>query len=536
MKYCISLFSAFFLFISSAFSQYVNYQIFPGSNVQIEPIITRHPTNPLILFASAYTSVGGQSSEGVYVSTNGGTTWTGTDQNPGTPVNLGDPGPIIDKNGIFILTHQGNNFSAGMFSNRSTDNGATWSGSVLIAGNTQEKGSPGTDNEPTSPYYGRTYLAWTNSNTPNNILFSYTTNGGTSWSAAANLNASLPSHQSWGAEIAVNRNGNVYVTWAATILNSPANEDHIGFAVSTNGGVNWSVNEQAFAVNGIKTPQFESYGIRVNGYPYFDVDHSGGPRDGWIYIVSAEINHPPAGSDPDVVFHRSTDGGATWSTGIRVNRDALNNGKVQFYPIVAVDTTGGINVVYYDGRNNSDSTVDVYLSRSTDGGDTWTDYRISDHSFKPAPATSGGFNGTMGDHIGLTLANNKLYPVWMDNHNRAAGDFRIWSAIVDLSVIGITKISSEVPTGYSLKQNYPNPFNPSTKINFEVPASGTGGKNVKLVIYDNTGREITTLVSAQMQAGIYQADWDASMYSSGVYFYRLTADNYSETKKMVLVK
>ncbi len=534
MKYCISLFSAFFLIVSASYSQYVNYEIFPSSNVQIEPIITKHPSNPMILFASAYTTISGQSSEGVYVSTNAGANWQGTDQNPGTPVNMGDPGPIIDKNGIFILTHQGNNFSAGMFSNRSTDNGSTWSTSVLIAGNTQEKGSPGTDIEPSSPYYGRTYLAWTNANTPNNIIFSYTTNGGSNWSAVASLNNSLPNHQSWGAEVAFGPSGNVYVTWAATILNSPANEDNIGFAVSTNGGGNWSVNEQAFAVNGIKTGQFESYHIKVNGYPYIDVDHSGGSRDGWVYIVSAEINHAPAGSDPDVVFHRSTNGGVTWSSGIRVNQDAPNNGKVQFYPVIAVDDMGGVNVVYYDGRNNTDSTVEVFLSRSTDGGDHWTDYKISDHSFKPKQAT--GFIGTMGDHIGMTQVNNKLYPVWMDDHNNAEGNFRIWSATIDLTTIGINKITSEVPSGFSLEQNFPNPFNPSTKISFDVPAQGKGSKNVKLVIYDNTGREITTLINAQLQTGTYRADWDASGYASGVYYYKLTADNFSETRKMVLLK
>ena len=82
-----------------------------------------------------------------------------------------------------------------------------------------------------------------------------------------------------------------------------------------------------------------------------DVDKSGGARNGWIYIVSSDQNFAPAGSDADVIMHRSSDGGATWSSGIRVNQDALNNGKVQFFPVVNVDEAGGVNVVYYDNRN-----------------------------------------------------------------------------------------------------------------------------------------------------------------------------------------
>jgi len=109
-------------------------------------------------------------------------------------------------------------------------------------------------------------------------------------------------------------------------------------------------------------------------------------------------------------------------------------------------------------------------------------------------------------------------------------------------IIGVQSISHNVPSGYSLLQNYPNPFNPTTKIRFSVaptlglPLSGGDAEGVILKIYDILGREIATLVNAQMKPGTYEVIWDATSYSSGAYFYRLAAGKYVETKKMVVVK
>ncbi len=80
--------------------------------------------------------------------------------------------------------------------------------------------------------------------------------------------------------------------------------------------------------------------------------------------------------------------------------------------------------------------------------------------------------------------------------------------------------------------NYPNPFNPSTTIKFAVPKSS----NVKIAVYDLTGKELEVLVNEHVQPGTYQTAWNASKYSSGIYFYKLTSDNFTETKKMILIK
>jgi hypothetical protein len=96
----------------------------------------------------------------------------------------------------------------------------------------------------------------------------------------------------------------------------------------------------------------------------------------------------------------------------------------------------------------------------------------------------------------------------------------------------VEQTSTEVPSSFELKQNYPNPFNPATKINFSLPKSG----NVKLSVFDITGKVISTIVNSELSAGSYSADFDAAGLSSGIYFYRLETGNFVSTKKMTLVK
>lgn len=100
------------------------------------------------------------------------------------------------------------------------------------------------------------------------------------------------------------------------------------------------------------------------------------------------------------------------------------------------------------------------------------------------------------------------------------------------NAIGIEQISSNVPNGFSLEQNYPNPFNPETKIRFSIPAK----ENVRLTVFDALGREIETLVNESLAAGTYEVNFERSNLSSGVYFYKITSGNFTQTKSMVIVK
>jgi hypothetical protein len=98
--------------------------------------------------------------------------------------------------------------------------------------------------------------------------------------------------------------------------------------------------------------------------------------------------------------------------------------------------------------------------------------------------------------------------------------------------VGVSQIGTNVPNKFALSQNYPNPFNPVTKIKFDI-AKAT---NVKLEVYNNLGQVVKTLINEQKSAGYYETDFNASSLPSGVYFYRLTTDQFTDIKKMVVVK
>ena len=109
--------------------------------------------------------------------------------------------------------------------------------------------------------------------------------------------------------------------------------------------------------------------------------------------------------------------------------------------------------------------------------------------------------------------------------------------LTTICFVGIQPISNEIPTSYMLSQNYPNPFNPTTKIQFAIPPlKGVRGMNTKLMIYDILGREVATLVNQQLKPGSYEVEWDGSNYPSGVYFYKLSTESFTNTKRMVLIK
>ncbi len=105
----------------------------------------------------------------------------------------------------------------------------------------------------------------------------------------------------------------------------------------------------------------------------------------------------------------------------------------------------------------------------------------------------------------------------------------------DVSYTGATGVSTDnaqTPLSYTLGQNYPNPFNPTTVIQYQLPASG----QVSLKVYDELGREVAALVDTRENAGTYSVKFDGGNLASGVYFYRLSAGTYSETKKLLLIK
>ena len=99
-------------------------------------------------------------------------------------------------------------------------------------------------------------------------------------------------------------------------------------------------------------------------------------------------------------------------------------------------------------------------------------------------------------------------------------------------LVNINALSTSFPDDYKLYQNYPNPFNPTTNVRFDIRESS----QTKLIVYNILGKEIATLVNEKLNAGSYEVSWDGAGYPSGIYFYKLVTDEFSDVKKMVLVK
>lgn len=107
-----------------------------------------------------------------------------------------------------------------------------------------------------------------------------------------------------------------------------------------------------------------------------------------------------------------------------------------------------------------------------------------------------------------------------------------WILTRKFNTTGIQQIGSEVPVRYNLYQNYPNPFNPNTTIKFDLSKES----HVRILIYDAVGRQVDELVNSELKAGTYKAEWNASQFASGVYFYKMISGNFVSAKKMMLIK
>ncbi len=121
--------------------------------------------------------------------------------------------------------------------------------------------------------------------------------------------------------------------------------------------------------------------------------------------------------------------------------------------------------------------------------------------------------------------------IWMDVLSASALDAEInWYE--NLSIVGVESISNEIPNEFSLGQNYPNPFNPSTSIQFSLPQTSY----VTLEVFNTLGETVGVLASEELSAGTYNYSWVVSNLTSGIYFYKLQAGSFFQTKKMILLK
>jgi len=389
-----------------------------SNTTQSENSIAVHPLDNSILFQSNNSTnfpVSQLFGTSVFWSTDGGATWAGTPNGPGA-TNSGDPAAAIDRNGKFYVGYIAG--SGGMGVAFSTNMGTSWTNVSVYSPGGQDKNHLTVDNSAGSPFVGRVYNVWTDLGggaNSNDILFSRSTNGGTSWSTVANIsnNVNAGSHNQ-GCNVQTGPNGEVYVTWA--IYDSwPSDESAIGFNRSTDGGTTWVGETRALPnIRGIRNTTLPNEGTRANAFPSMAVDVSGGPLNGTIYIVWTNIGVPGVNTgDADVYLIRSTNQGVSWSTPVRVNQDATTNAN--YHPWMTCDpSTGELSVNFYDRRDNAGNLLTTnYVAHSVDGGLTWEDFRVGDVQFTPAPIP-GLAGGYMGDYIGIAANGGIAYPVWSD--------------------------------------------------------------------------------------------------------------------------
>lgn len=438
-----------------------NLRVLPDTVTQLDPAIAIHPLNPLIMAGVAVTDIypGGYTT-GVYMSFNGGLNWQSKNaikDSLGLIIStVGNPRITIDKNGTFIISYIAPNplginiFKVGV--SYSTNNGLYWSRTVYIPGvDTADKSVIATDDIPSSPYYGNSYIVY---NERSGIFFSKTTNGGKVWTAAKKISPPVYYIRT-GAYVTVGQSGEIYVTWPYL----KDTQKYIGFAKSTNGGVTWDSSDAKIPVTPLKNDfRINLNLVKLNGLPQIAVDNSSGIRNGWIYVVSCErqSGSNPAQDSCDIVIHCSSDHGVTWPMKYRVNQD-VGSYKYQIFPAISVDKTGDVNVLYYDTRNTATKdSFEVYLSRSENGGQTFTDLKISDHKFKLKQMVSSkwlfGIPSYIGTGIAIASSSKNIIPFWFDNF--VNDEYQAFTSVIEIKTRSYIKA---IPQGFlnltSLKLN-----------------------------------------------------------------------------------
>jgi len=606
--------------ITISFGPFDNYRV-STTNGFAETDIAVNPRNHLNFVGSDNRVTGFVGTPWVYYTTDGGVTWGSTAISP----NQGDPAFCADSLGNFYLAVLSN----GVRVYKSSDGGVSWTNLGNIVNNSQADKEWIWADQTAGPYQNHVYMAYVNFATGASVDFWRSTNNAATWSFVGNMGSGSPNP---GPDIATGPNGEVYLAWynGGTLTKR-----------STDGGATFSADIRASIHN---TPGTIGGGgryvlkgdIRVNGMPHICVDLSNGPRRGYIYNVYA---HHPFGPDKaDINCTRSTNNGASWDSDnpVRVNDDATLTD--QWMADASVDSQGRLWVFWWDSRNDETNNLltDTWGAVSTDGGLTFTNFKIGNQNFNPnSIRISQGSHYYLGDYQGIS-GRTITFPFYTGQGNTlhdytaylpdfgisfsetsdtiqpggnstvrvispllgnysgqvsytsvitpppASGTINVTfspnntitfngnpdSLTLNISVSGDVPLgtyidsirgtessgprthvrtfqivvgnpqgihitSTEIPKIYSLLQNYPNPFNPVTNIKFGLPKTSV----VSLKVFDILGREIANLVNNEsLQAGSYLFDFDASNLPSGIYYYKLSAGEFSDVKKMVLVK
>ncbi len=428
---------------------------YTNQRMQNESSIAVNPTNPKNLIASAV-DYRDNSSTWIYVSDDGGKTWT--NQNLGKAFNSwrssNDPSVSFSDDGTAYLVYGGfesNNNDGqfkggnGVFFAYSQNQGKTWTAHIPVIAHTtkqsldsafEDKYYIESDNSKSSPYYHRLYNPWKRviaRDSSTQIVISHSKDKGLTWSKPVPVSPRMAyssEDTTYGQSFPLSEaapNGDVYVVWNNGIKHG------VGFNKSTDGGETWGEPKL------IK--YYNIFGVTKKFTQGWRHSLKGTVRAEAYPIIRCDQSNGPrkgwlyliwaADRIPNIYFSRSTDGGNTWSDAKIVHSVTTND---QFWPWLDVDPiTGDLGVMYFDSRRFPDNMrIECWVSYSNDGGDSWIDRAASDMSsdIRLNPFEENVFAG---DYSGMAFYNGMMYPTWVDMRFAEADitDSDVFTAIID---------------------------------------------------------------------------------------------------------
>jgi photosystem II stability/assembly factor-like uncharacterized protein len=355
--------------------------------------------------------------------------------------------------------------------------------------------------------------------------FYISTTDGSTWQ-------SLPLSPRYPYDIKVDNDDVVYASCSEGVYRSTANGFEWG---QINNGFTDSSRVHCFAFNTNNhifagAEDGEVYRSENNGENWVKISNGFTTSD--IYLISVNANNDIFAVLYNSGIYRSIDNGLTWeeiNIGLAnqfVTSLIFNSANVLF----AATSGGGV----FRSSNNGDNWIPI------NNGLTSVETRalaINSYDYVFVSSAEGVFrstnDGNMWTQINSGLNNYSFVSVLAINPSENI--FTVVSHDVYRSLNPTTNIVNEddnFPSRYSLSQNYPNPFNPSTTITYQIPER----EFVTLKVYGILGREVATLVNEEKPAGSYEIEFAGYGLTSGIYFYQLKTGNYSETKKMILIR
>lgn len=375
------------------------------------------------------------------------------------------------------------------------------------------------------------------------VTIKYTPSG-----AATIKTLSLPYFQKPNA-LKIDASGNVYIAGITrTNGNNMPNEDYITIKYDNNLSFQWSKvyngtgntrdNATALAVDG-------SGNVYVTGFSYWT-------GQGYNYVT---IKYAPNGDSLNGISYDGQLHSSDYATAIGIDNSSniyVTGYSVQaespsmIYDYATLKYNSSLNqqwVQRYNGTGNSDDKAsaiavdnigNAYVTGFSTGSEQNYDYLTIKYSTSGAMDTTlrQNGNGNMNDYAtDIVLGPNySIFVTGAANFSGSGLDY--YTLRYSLVPFLGTPVPNRVPENFALAQNFPNPFNPATTIKFDIAKTSL----VNLTVFDISGKEIEVLANRTMNPGSYSLNWDANKFSSGIYFYRLTAGDFVQTKKMMLIK